>query len=40
MEKLQNIEVPSLVILAYKLLPLTTSTIAGDNKEFDDSSIF
>ena len=39
-EKLQNIEELSLVILGYQLLPLATSRLIGDNKEFDDSVIF
>ena len=38
--KLQNIEDLSLVILGYQLLPLATSKLMGDNKEFNDSAIF
>ena len=38
--KCQNIDDPSLVILGYKLLPLATSKLMGDNKEFNDSAIF
>ena len=38
--KLQNIEDSSLVILGYQLLPLVTSKLMGDNKEFNDSAIF
>ena len=37
---LKNIEDPSLVILAYQLLPLATSKWMVDNKAFNDSSIF
>ena len=39
-EKLQNIEDSSLVILGYQMLPLATSKLMGDNKEFNDSAIF
>ena len=39
-EKLQNIEDLSLVILGYQLLPLATSKLMGDSKEFNDSAIF
>ena len=35
-ELIQNIEDSSLVILGYQLLLLATSTLMGDNKEFDD----
>ena len=38
--KLQNFEDPSLVILGYQLLPLATSKLMGDNREFNDSPIF
>ena len=38
--KLQNIEDSTLVILGYQLLPLATSKLIGDNKEFNDSAIF
>ena len=30
----------SLVILGYQLLPLATTKLMGDNKEFNDSAIF
>ena len=29
-----------MVILGYQLLPLATSKLMGDNKEFNDSAIF
>ena len=38
--KLQNIEDLSSVILGYQLLPLATSKLMADNKEFNDSAIF
>ena len=38
--KLQNIKDSSLVILGYQLLPLATSKLMGDNKDFNDSAIF
>ena len=38
--KLQNIEDPSLVILGYQLLPLVTSKLIGNNKEFNNTAIF
>ena len=37
---LQNIEDSSLIIIGYQLLPLATSRLMGDNKEFEDSAIF
>ena len=38
--KLLNTEDSSLVIFGYQLLPLATSKLMGDYKEFDDSAIF
>ena len=38
--KFHNIEDSSLVIFGYQLLPLATSKLMGDNKEFHDSAIF
>ena len=38
--KLQNIEDSSLVMLGFQLLPLATSKLMGDNKEFDDLALF
>ena len=39
-EKPQNIEDSSLVCLGYQLLLPTTNRLMGDNKEFEDSTIF
>ena len=39
-EKSQNIEDSSLVILDYKLSPLATGKLMGDNKDINDSAIF
>ena len=40
MGKLKTIEDSSLVILGCQLLPLATSKVMGDNKEFYDSPYF
>ena len=40
MGKLQNIKDLTVVNLGYQLLPLATSKLMGDNKEFNDSAIF
>ena len=39
-ENFRKFEDSSLVILGYQLLPLGTSKLMGDNKEFDDLAIF
>ena len=39
-KNLQNIEDSSLWFLGYQLLPLATSKLKGDIKEFNDSAIF
>ena len=39
-EYLQIIEDSSLIIIGYQLLPLATSKLTGDNKEFDYLAIF
>ena len=39
-EKLQKNEDSSFMILGYQSLPLATSKLMGDNKEFIDSAIF
>ena len=35
-----TIEDPSLIVHGYQLLPLATSQLVGDNREFDVSDIF
>ena len=39
-EKLQSIDNSSLMIIGHQLLPLATSKLMCDNKEFNDSAIF
>ena len=38
--KIITIENPSLSVHGYQLLPLATSQLVGDNREFHPSSIF